>query len=149
VLFVLAANGDVSQSLVKLNKRQVPARSVMIGAIAGILGILAATQAPQHVFDFLVSSAGAVIVFVYMAVPLAQIRLRRQRERAGEPKPSISMWWFPWGSYVALAAMVVVLVAMAFTPGLDRDLGFSVVTLIIAVLACIGFRRSESVSTSS
>jgi GABA permease len=149
VLFVLAANGDASQSLVKLNKRQVPARSVMIGAIAGILGILAATQAPQHVFDFLVSSAGAVIVFVYMAVPLAQIRLRRQRERAGEPKPSISMWWFPWGSYIALAAMVVVLVAMAFTPGLDRDLGFSVVTLVVAVLAYLGLRRRKSVSAPS
>jgi GABA permease len=149
VLFVLAANGDAPQSLVKLNKRQVPARSVMIGAIAGILGILAATQAPQHVFDFLVSSAGAVIVFVYMAVPLAQIRLRRQRERAGEPLPSISMWWFPWGSYIALAAMVVVLVAMAFTPGLDRDLGFSVVTLVVAVLAYLGLRRRESVSAPS
>jgi GABA permease len=149
VLFVLAANGDASQSLVKLNKRQVPARSVMIGAIAGILGILAATEAPQHVFDFLVSSAGAVIVFVYMAVPLAQIRLRRQRERAGEPLPSISMWWFPWGSYIALAAMVVVLVAMAFTPGLDRDLGFSFVTLVVAVLAYLGLRRRESVSAPS
>jgi AAT family amino acid transporter/GABA permease len=149
VLFVLAANGDASQSIVKLNKRQVPARSVMIGAAAGILGILAATEAPQHVFDFLVSSAGAVIVFVYMAVPLAQIRLRRQRERAGEPLPSISMWWFPWGSYIALAAMVVVLVAMAFTPGLDRDLGFSVVTLVVAVLAYLGLRRRESGSAPS
>jgi GABA permease len=149
VLFVLAANGDAPQSIVKMNKRQVPARSVMIGAAAGILGILAATEAPQHVFDFLVSSAGAVIVFVYMAVPLAQIRLRRQRERAGEPRPSISMWWFPWGSYVALAAMVVVLVAMAFTPGLDRDLGFSVVTLVVAALAYLGLRRRESVSAPS
>jgi hypothetical protein len=45
--------------------------------------------------------------------------------------------------------MVVVLVAMAFTPGLDRDLGFSVVTLIIAVLAYVGLRRREPMSASS
>jgi hypothetical protein len=41
--------------------------------------------------------------------------------------------------------MVVVLVAMAFTPGLDRDLGFSAVTLVVAMLAYLELRRRESV----
>src|SRR6185312_12214270 len=67
VLFILAERGDAPQSLVKLNARRVPVRSVLIGAAAGFLGIIAATETPQAVCHFLVSSSGAVIVFVYMA----------------------------------------------------------------------------------
>ncbi len=112
-----------------------PVASVLIGALAGFLGIIAAVEAPQQVFDFLVSSSGALIVFVYMAIAVAQIRLRKRRERAGEPKPAIEMWLFPGLSYAAIAAMAAVLIAMAFRPGLRQDLKFSCITLVVAVLA--------------
>src|SRR5580658_4518255 len=79
VLFILADRSDAPQSLVKLNARRVPVGSVLIGAVAGFLGIIAATEAPQKVFDFLLSSSGALIVFVYMTIAVAQIHLRRQR----------------------------------------------------------------------
>jgi AAT family amino acid transporter/GABA permease len=135
VLFILAERGDAPQSLVKLNARRVPVGSVLIGAAAGFLGIIAATEAPQVVFDFLVSSSGAVIVFIYMSICVAQITLRRRRERRGEPAPAISMWLFPYLSYAAIAAMAAVLIAMAFTRGLQRDFYFSCITLIVATLA--------------
>ncbi len=135
VLFTLAARGDAPQSLVRLNARRVPVPSVLIGAAAGFLGIIAATQAPQSVFDFLVSSSGAVIVFVYMITAVAQIVLRRRREREAAPPPAVRMWLFPWLSYAAVAGMGAVLIAMAFTDGLQRDLKFSCGTLAAAVLA--------------
>src|SRR5271156_4081087 len=87
VLFILAERGDGPPSLVKLNARRVPVGSVLIGAAAGFLGILAATQAPQVVFDFLVSSSGAVIVFVYMTICIAQIALRRRANAKASPSP--------------------------------------------------------------
>jgi L-asparagine transporter-like permease len=133
VLFVLAARGDAPQSLVRLNARRVPVISVMIGAAAGFLGIIAATQAPQVVFDFLVSSSGAVIVFVYMIIAVAQISLRLRRERHAEPVPPIQMWLFPWLSYAAIAGMAAVLIAMAFTPHLQQDFYVSCITLIAAI----------------
>src|SRR6204780_957687 len=116
VMFILAARGDAPQGLVKLNARRVPVGSVLVGAVAGFLGIIAATQAPQVVFDFLVSSSGAVIVFVYMIICVAQITLRRRREQAGLPKPPGNMWLFPYLSYAAILAMGGVLIAMAVTP---------------------------------
>ncbi|HUY83839.1 MAG TPA: amino acid permease [Steroidobacteraceae bacterium] len=133
VLFVLAERGDAPQRLVRLNRRRVPTGSVLIGALAGFLGIVAATETPQSVFDFLVSSSGALIVYVYMLIALAQIVLRRRRERAGEPPPPIQMWLFPWLSLAALGAMAAVLIAMAFTPGLKRDFYTSCGTLVIAI----------------
>ena len=134
VLFVLAEHGDAPQALVRLSSRRVPVNSVWMSALAGVLGIIAETQAPQAVFAFLVNASGALIVFVYMMVTMAQIRLRRERERAGAPAPAVQMWLFPWASYAAIAAMVIVLVAMAFT-GMAKDLYASMVTLVVAIIA--------------
>jgi L-asparagine transporter-like permease len=141
VLFVLAERGDAPQALVRLNARRVPVGSVLIGALAGFLGIIAATEAPQIVFDFLVSSSGALIVFIYMAICVAQITLRRRREREGLPAPPVVMWLFPYLSIAAIAAMGAVLAAMAFTPGLQRDFYFSCITLIVAIIAFLVVQR--------
>jgi GABA permease len=141
VLFILAARGDAPQSLIKLNARRVPVASVLIGAASGFLGIIAATEAPQAVFDFLVSSSGALSVFIYMSIAFAQIALRRRRERSGEAAPAISMWMFPYLSYAAIAGMAAVLIAMAFTPGQQRDFKFSCITLAVAVIVCLVVRR--------
>ena len=136
VLFVLAEHGDAPQWLVQLNARRVPTRSVWLGSLAGVTGILAAIASPQTVFAFLVNASGALMVFVYMIVALAQIRLRRAREAHGEPEPALTMWFFPWTSYAALAGMAAVLIAMALTPGeMSTELHVSVLALAVAVVA--------------
>jgi GABA permease len=135
VLFILAERRDAPQMLVKVNARRVPVTSVLIGAAAGFIGIVAATQGTQKVFDFLVSSSGAVIVFIYMTIAMAQISLRRRRERDGGPEPAVKMWLFPYLSYAAIAGMSAVLIAMAFTRSLQQDLKFSFISLVVAVLA--------------
>jgi GABA permease len=141
VLFVLAEHGDAPQSFIRLNKRRVPVVSVLIGAAAGFLGILAATKAPQRVFDFLVSSSGALMVFVYMITTVAQIALRRRREAEKQAQPEIKMWLFPYLSYAAIACMGSVLVAMAFTAGQQQDFKFSCITLAVAAIAYLIVRR--------
>ncbi len=141
VLFVLAERGDAPDIMVKLNRARVPVGSVLCGSVAGFLGIIAATEAPQKVFDLLVSAAGAVIVFIYIATSVSQIILRRRRERAGLPKPTVNMWLFPWLSYATIAAMCAVLVAMAFTKGLQQDLKFSCIALALAVFAYLLTKR--------
>jgi GABA permease len=148
VMFVLAARRDAPQMLVKVNARKVPVYSVMIGSLAGFLGILAATEAPQQVFDFLVSASGALIVYVYMAIVLAQMVLRNRREKAAGPKPAIQMWLYPWLSLLALAGMAAVLVAMAVTPALQQDFNASCVTLVIAIVASVIVHMRRKASPS-
>jgi L-asparagine transporter-like permease len=135
ILFVLAARGDAPTSMIRLNTRRVPMGSVLAGSAAGFLGIILATQAPQRVFDFLVSSTGAVVIFVYLITTAAQIKLRNDRSREGRPDPSIRMWLFPWLSYATIAGMGVVLIAMAITPSLRLDFQLSCVTLAVTIIA--------------
>ena len=134
VLFVLAEHGDAPQWLVQVNARRVPVRSVWMGSLAGVLGILAAITSSQTVFAFLVNASGALMVFIYMIIAIAHMRLRRQREARGDPAPALTMWLFPWASYAAIAGMAAVLIAMALTPGeLRQELSWSVVALGLAL----------------
>jgi L-asparagine transporter-like permease len=144
VLFTLAEHGDAPQALVRLNARRVPLGSVCVAAAAGILGILAATEAPAVIFDFLVSASGALMIFVYLMIVTAQVSLRNQREHRGERTPSVRMWLYPWTSYGAILAMVGVLIAMAFTRSLQRDFHISCITLVTTAAAYVVVKRLRS-----
>ena len=138
VLFILAEHADAPAAMVRLNARRVPMGSVLTGAAAGFLGILIATTAPQRVFDFLVSSTGAVVIFVYIMIAVAQIKVRNARLLRGGAEPAVRMWLFPWLSYLTIAAMVGVLIAMAVTRSLQQDLKMSCITLALAAAAYAG-----------
>ena len=147
VLFVLAERGDAPQGLIKLNARRVPVRSVLLCSGAGVAGILAAIKAPQGVFAFLVDASGALMIFVYGLIALAHLRMRRQRERAGQPAPALTLWLYPWTNYLALGAMAAILIAMQFTHGLGADLHVSLISLALvtcAYLALRAWRRSRA-----
>ena len=133
VLFVLAENGDAPQWLIQLNARRVPTRSVWMGSLAGVLGIFAATAHSQKVFAFLVNASGALMVFIYMMIVVAHLRVRRRREASGVPAPALTMWFFPWADYLALGGMAAVLIAMALTPDMQQDLKASVLSFAVAL----------------
>jgi AAT family amino acid transporter/GABA permease len=119
-----------------------------MSAAAGVLGVIADTQAHDTVFGMLVNDAGAIIVFVYIMVAVAQIRLRTQRSAAGEPLPAVRMWLFPWASYAAIAAMIGLLVAMQFTKA-ARDLHVSLATLAVTVVVYSVVRASRGAAVRS
>lgn len=133
VLFVLASKGDAPRWLVKTNKRHVPARSVMLASVAGFAGVIAAIVSPSRVFAFLLNASGALIVYIYIAIAVSQIRVRRQAAREGRPPSALPMWLFPWLSYLAIAGMLAVLVAMAITPARAVEFWTSAGTVAVAL----------------
>ncbi len=135
VLFALAARGDAPAALVKLNHRGVPVRSVLMGSVAGLAGIAAATISPQVVFAFLVNASGALVVLIYMIIAVAQIKLRRARSAAEQKALPVQMWLYPYASYLAVAGMAVVLLAMASTPSMASQFYTSMATVTLALAA--------------
>jgi L-asparagine transporter-like permease len=140
VLFVLAEKGDAPRWLVKTNERKVPARSVLLGAAFGFAGLYAEALFAD-VFTFLVNATGAIILFIYVVMAVAQVRLRRRMAAAGET-PLLPMWGFPVLSYAAIVGMVAVLVAMAATPALATQFWASVVSVVVVLIGYLLRRRS-------
>ena len=139
VLHVMAAHGDAPRWLVEVNSRRVPARSILLGSLVGVIGVLIAIASPTRVFAFLVSTTGTVILFVYLMTAVAHIRLRRRHpETATKP---VRVWLFPGLSYATIAAMIGVMVAMAVTPELASQFYFSLLTLAVVVGSYFVFRK--------
>jgi len=144
VLFVLASRGDAPHWLVRTNRRHVPARAVLLASAGGFAGVLAAIVSPSVVFAFLVNASGAIIAVIYLAIGVSQVRTRRARERAGGPPPTLPMWCFPWLSYVAIAGMAMVLIAMALTPSHRAEIWTSTISMAVALLAYFLFRHGRT-----
>src|SRR5437870_5601378 len=118
-----------------------PARAVLLAGAVGFAGVIAAILSPSVVFAFLVNASGAIIAVIYLAIAVSQVRSRRARERAGGPAPALPMWLFPWLSYLAIAAMVLVLIAMALTPSHRAEVWTSTISIGVTLLAYVLFRR--------
>lgn len=134
-LFLLAKNGDAPQWLVHLDVRRVPRRSVAICALGGLVGVGAAACFPRDTYGFLVNASSAVMVVLYAMIAVAQITVRRRRAREG----------IPWGSYLALSIMLMLLFAMVMTPSLRPNLYFSgLAVLAVTVAAQIVHSRGRA-----
>jgi L-asparagine transporter-like permease len=147
VLHVLAEKGDAPRWLVQLNARRVPARSVLLGSLAGFIGVAAGIISPGGVFAFLVNASGGLIIVIYIAIAASQIRLRR----AATSMPALPMWGFPWLSYTAIGAMSAVLLAMALTPALASQFWTSAISVAVALAAyaVIAWRRARAVQCAA
>jgi GABA permease len=71
----------------------------------------------------------------------AEISLRRRLEATAPERLAIRMWLFPYASYAVAGVIVVVLVAMAFTPELQSQFFSSCATVVLVLGAFALFRR--------
>jgi len=141
-IFVLSAYGDAPQFLVALNKRRVPARSILFGTVFGYFGVLLSIVSPHVVFAFLINASGAVMLFVYLILALAQIVSRRNLESTRPARLRLKMWLFPWLSYAVVISIAGILVTMAVTKSLTSQFYTSALSLLIAMVAYILRRRA-------
>jgi L-asparagine transporter-like permease len=140
VLYVLADKGDAPRWLVEVNARRVPARSILLGGIAGVIGVVVATVSPGVVFAFLVNATGTIIVFLYLMTACAHIRLRRAHPATEQQ--AVKVWLFPWLSYLAIAGLAAVPVAMIVTPGLASQFYTTLVLVLLTVAAYFVRRKA-------
>ena len=129
-MFGLAQAGDAPQSCVQLSKQRVPARAILIASLFSYGALAASVLSPELVFNFLVNSSGAIMLFIYMLIALAQLRLRNRLEREAPQQLKIRMWLHPYGTLATIAAMGGVLVLMALSPNHRLELWTS--TLVTA-----------------
>jgi GABA permease len=146
--FALARRGDAPQWMVKLNGRGVPARAILISTSIGFLSVIADVISPDKVFLFLLYSSGSVALFVYLAICVSQLVMRRRLEREAPERLEVRMWLYPYLTWFAIAAIVVVIVSMALVddvrPQLWWGLGSIAVVLGAYWLKVRAGSRSES-----
>ena len=134
VLFAMADKGDAPRWLTQVNKRQVPARAIVLGSAFGFVVMLMNWIAPEKLFNFLMNSSGALMMFTYLFVALAHFRFPYSRP---ELATSGGAKLIAGG---AALAMLAVMVAMAFMPAKQPEFIASFVCLFV-IVAALGIKR--------
>jgi GABA permease len=134
MLFALTRRGDAPAGLAKLSRFGVPARAILLGTSFGYCTVIMSYIAPDTVFAFLVNSYGTVAVFVYLLIAVSQLRLRARLEREDPSRLRLRMWAYPCLTYVAIAGMLGIVLAMAFIPEQRTPLVFGCISLGILLL---------------
>ena len=111
MLFALAGQHEAPAQLLTTSRRGVPYLAILSSSVVGFLCVIMAGVAPNTVFQFLLNSSGAIVLLVYLLIALSQIVLRR---KAPPEQLRVKMWFFPVLSILTVAAIVAVLVQMAF-----------------------------------
>jgi GABA permease len=131
VLFAMADKGDAPRWLTAVNKRQVPARAILLGSAFGFAVMLMRDVAPENLFNFLLNSCGALMMFTYMFVAVAHFRFPYS-------KPELrSAGGAPLMAGGAALAMLAVLIAMTVMPSKQPEMWASLACLAVIVLALL------------
>ena len=111
-LFALADKGDAPRWLTTVNKRQVPARAILLGSAFGFIAMLVSSASPDNefmskLFGFLINASGAIMLIVYFFVVVAHFRFPYSAYAArnsGSPRVA---------NFVAGGAAIAILIVMA------------------------------------
>jgi GABA permease len=135
MLFSLARRGDAPKALLETNGKGVPVKAILLSVAIGFISVIFNAISPETVFLFLVNSSGAVALFCYILIALAELRMRRRLEREDPERLKVRMWLFPWLTYAAIAGMVAVIVSMAFVEDVRAQLIPSLISLAVVLAA--------------
>jgi GABA permease len=134
MLFALTRHGDAPRSLAKLSANGVPIRAILLGTLFGYGTVIMSYVSPDTIFAFLVNSYGTVAIFVYLLIAVSQLRLRARLEREDPARLRVRMWAYPYLTYVAIAGMLGIVLAMAFIPEQRTPLVFGLISLGLLLL---------------
>ena len=148
VLLSLSDHGDAPHSLLAINRRGVPVKAILACTGVAYVGIAIAYISPDTVFLFLLNSSGAIVLFVYFLICAAELRMRRELERESPELIRVRMWLYPWLTYLAMAAIVVVVASMFFIDGTRSQFVLSFLSLA-AVIGAYLWRRRRGLSAGT
>ncbi|MBC7290679.1 MAG: amino acid permease [Actinotalea sp.] len=103
--YSLAERRDGPPALLRVSRAGVPVTSVLVSTAFALLSVLLNWWLPQGLLGILLSAVGASLIAVWLAIVVAQIRLRPRLEAQGR-RPTVRMWGHPWLSWATLALLV-------------------------------------------
>lgn len=108
MLYGMAEQGDAPAGLAKIDKRGVPVRSILASAAVTLVAVLLNYFMPQHALQLLMSLVVATLVINWAMISYSHLKFRQHLDRTGQ-KPLFKALWYPFGNYLCLAWVVLIL----------------------------------------
>jgi len=141
MLFALTRHNDAPGFFTNTTRRGVPIWAILAGTIFAYVSVAIYYFFPENVFTWLINASGAIALFVYLLIAISQLVMRRRLERESPERLQIRMWFYPWLTYLSIAAIVAVLLAMFVISDLRPQIIASSISLAV-ILAAYVLRRA-------
>lgn len=139
MLFGLATQGNAPKALTRVNKRGVPVLSIALSALVTSVGVLINYVMPGKAFELLMALVVSTLVINWVMICLAHLRFRAAKNRQGVIT-SFKALWYPFGNYLCLVFLSLILVIMYFSEGIR----ISVLLMPVWILLLwVGFRLTR------
>ena len=136
--YSLGQRGDAPKAFASTNKHGVPQVAILASVAVGFLAVFGNYLLPEKIFTYLLSTSGAIALFVYIVIAVTQLRARAAMDKAGA-RPAVRMWAFPVLTYRTIAFIVVTLGAMALRE--DQQLNLFLTIGLAAVVIGVGVAK--------
>ena len=140
MLFALTRHNDAPGFLTNTTSRGVPIWAILISTVFAYVSVGIFYFFPEEVFTWLINASGAIALFVYLLIAISELVMRRRLERENPEALQIKMWLYPWLTYLSIASILAVLIAMFFIEGLRPQIIASLLSLGVILLAYVARR---------
>jgi amino acid transporter, AAT family len=116
MLFNLAEQGQAPRLFATTSSGGVPRRAVQVSCVALLFGVLLNYLVPAKVFVWVTSIATFAAIWTWTVILLAQMKFRRSLSGTERKQLAFPMPFYPYGSWLALAFLALVIGLMAYFP---------------------------------
>ena len=139
MLFGLAKQGNAPAVLTKVNRRGVPILSIGLSALTTSAVVLINYLMPSEAFELLMALVVSTLVINWVMICMAHLKFKAAKNQQGVTT-AFKALWYPYGNYLCLAFLALILVIMYMTLGIR----ISVILLPIWVAVLwVGFLLSR------
>lgn len=143
MLYNLAQQEQALPMFAKVGKNGVPNAAVLISVVMLLGGVLLNYLAPEEVFTWLTAISTFGAIWTWVIILLSQLKFRQTLSHSEVAALACRMPFFPYGSYIALAFLVLVVGLMAYFSDTRIALlvGPGWLLLLIVLYYALGYHR--------
>lgn len=118
MLYNLALQNQGSKVFKKVSKNGTPVRGILFSSAMLLIAVVLNYVVPEQVFTYISAVATVAVVTSWTIILITQIKFRKAKSKEEVAALKFKMPWHPISSYIALAFLLMVVVLMAFIPGM-------------------------------
>ncbi|MCI1590605.1 amino acid permease [Heyndrickxia oleronia] len=139
MLFNLAEQNQAPTSLKKVSKSGVPSLAIVLSAAALLIGVILNYLVPEKVFTWVTSISTFGAIWTWAMILLSQLKYRKNLSEEEKAKIKFKAPFWPYGSYIALAFLIMVVILMGFFP--DTRIALIVGPLWLLLLVAVYYGK--------
>jgi len=142
MLYGMAEQGDAPAGLAKIDRRGVPVAAILASAAVTLIAVLLNYFMPQQALELLMSLVVATLVINWAMISYSHLKFRQHLDRVGR-QPLFKALWYPYGNYLCLAFVVLILGIMLLMPGIRVSV-FAIPVWLLVMLACYRLKARKA-----